>query len=167
MQPARPWWTEPEPLDGGPPPATTDADALIARLGLVQHPEGGWYRETFRDTPPAGGRGAVSQIYFLLKAGERSRWHRLDAAEIWHFYQGAAVSLSVHMAERGTRDIVLGVDFAAGQQAHAVVPAGAWQAAEPLGQGWALLGCTVAPAFRFEGFEMAPAGWRPGTRGTA
>lgn len=137
-----------------------DADALIARLELVPHPEGGWYRETFRDEPADGGRGAVTQIYYLLRAGERSRWHRVDAIEIWHFYAGEPLMLGMVGEDGSRRSVVLGPELARGDEAHAVVPARAWQAAEPLGT-FALVGCTVAPAFLFSGFELAPPGWRP------
>ena len=137
-----------------------DSDAIIAVLALAPHPEGGWYRETFRDSPSGGGRGALTQIYYLLREGERSRWHRVDAVEVWHFYAGEP--LIQHIAADGdaARIVVLGTGFADGQIAHAVVPAGAWRAAEPLG-AFTLAGCTVAPAFQFEGFELAPEGWQP------
>jgi uncharacterized protein len=136
-----------------------DADAIIAALALAPHPEGGWYRETFRDSPAGGGRGTLTQIYYLLRKGERSRWHRVDAVEVWHFYAGEPLAL--HIAEGGApvRTVVLGTSFAERQTAHAVVPAHAWQAAEPLG-AFTLVGCTVAPAFQFEGFELAPSGRR-------
>jgi len=138
----------------------TTADDIAARLGLAPHPEGGFYRETFRHDGAEGERGAVTVIYYLLREGERSAWHRIDATEIWHHYCGAPLVLTI--AEDGARPraVTLGTDFAAGQQAHAVVPAGAWQTAAPLG-GWTLAGCTVAPAFTFSGFEMAPPGWQP------
>ncbi len=138
-----------------------DAEAIIDTLALVPHPEGGWYRETFRDTPPGGGRGALTQIYYLLRQGERSRWHRVDAVEVWHFYAGEPLALHVSEPDGSVRTVVLGTSLAEGQVAHAVVPANFWQAAEPLG-AYALLGCTVAPAFEFAGFELAPEGWRPG-----
>ncbi len=129
------------------------ADEVIARLGLEPHPEGGHYRETFRDIPPAGGRGAVTVIYYLLREGERSAWHRIDAAEIWHFYAGAPLELVIANAD-GRKALILGTDFAAGMTAHGVVPAFAWQSARSLG-AWTLVGCTVAPAFEFQGFELA------------
>lgn len=131
------------------------ADEVIARLGLEPHPEGGHYRETFRDTPADGGRGAVTVISYLLRAGERSAWHRIDAVEIWHFYAGAPLELLV-AGESGRRAVILGADFAAGMAVHGVVPAFAWQSARSLG-AWTLVGCTVAPAFEFQGFELAPA----------
>ncbi len=131
-----------------------NADGLIAALGLAPHPEGGHYRETFRHVPPAGGRGAMTAIYYLLKAGERSHWHRVDAAEIWHWYAGSALVL--HMPDCR----VLGPDIAGGERPQLIVPEGVWQSAESLG-AWTLVGCTVGPAFEFAGFEMAPKGWNP------
>lgn len=142
------------------------AAEVIALLGLEPHPEGGHYREIFRDAPagggPGGGRGACTSIYFLLAKGERSTWHRVrDAVEIWHHYAGAPLRLAI--SKDGTTETahVLGKDLAAGERPHAVVPAGAWQAAESLGD-WTLVGCTVAPAFEFASFELAPPDWRPG-----
>lgn len=131
------------------------ADEVIALLGLEPHPEGGWYRQTFRDVAPPEGRGASTAIYFLLEAGQESRWHRVDAAEVWHHYAGAPLKLTIGRA--GHR---LGPDLAAGERPQAVVPAGVWQTARSLGD-WTLVGCTVAPGFEFAGFEMAPAGWAP------
>lgn len=136
------------------------ADQVIARLALAPHPEGGHYRETFRDPPAEGRRGAATAIYYLLKAGERSHWHRIDALEIWHWYAGAALELAVSPDGRATTVSLLGSDFATGARPQAVVPAGAWQSAASLGD-WTLVGCTVAPAFQFEGFELAPPDWRP------
>jgi predicted cupin superfamily sugar epimerase len=137
------------------------ADELIAQLGLKPHPEGGWYHERFRHVPDGGGRGDMTAIYFLLKAGERSHWHRVDAIEIWHHYTGAPLELSI--AREGARPERhrLGSDFARGEQPQIVVPKGAWQAARSLGD-WTLVGCTVSPAFEFAGFELAPPGWSPG-----
>ena len=140
-------------------------DAIIDLLGLRPHPEGGWYAETWRHDTGGGGRGAGSAIYYLLAAGQRSHWHRVDATEIWHHYAGGPLVLSIHAADAArsgaaTRDIVLGDDLAAGQVPQAVVPADAWQAAEPTG-AWTLVGCTVSPGFTFEGFELAPPGWSP------
>lgn len=136
-----------------------DPDALIAHLGLAPHPEGGHYREIWRDRPAGGARGAGTAIYYLLRAGERSHWHRVDAAEAWHFYGGDALAL--HLP--GQR-ILLGQDLGAGQVPFALVPAGEWQAAAPLGR-WSLVCCTVSPAFDFKGFEMAPPGWAPPVAG--
>ncbi len=137
-----------------------DADDVIRRLGLIPHPEGGHYRETYRHRPADGGRGDATQIYYLLRGGERSHWHRVDAIEIWHWYAGAPLRLEVATAEKPTHAVILGNDFAAGHVAHYPLPPFAWQAAESLGD-WSLAGCTVAPAFQFEGFEMAPPGWSP------
>lgn len=141
---------------------TLTADEIIALLGLEEHPEGGHYAETWRHAAGEGERGAGTAIYFLLQAGERSHWHRVDADEIWHWYRGAPLAL--HVSEDGAtrRDLLLGPDLAGGQAPQIVVPAGAWQAAESQG-AWTLVGCTVSPAFEFRGFELAPPGWSPGT----
>ncbi|WP_315723891.1 MULTISPECIES: cupin domain-containing protein [unclassified Bradyrhizobium] len=134
---------------------------IIARLGLLPHPEGGHFRETFRDTAvDASGRAASTLIYFLLARGERSHWHRVDAVETWHFYAGAPLALRIACEGEPPETTTLGIDLAADQHPQAVVPAHAWQAAESTGD-WTLVGCTVAPGFRFEGFELAPAGWEP------
>ena len=139
---------------------TLSADEAIALLGLSPHPEGGHFRETFRDAPGADGRAHSTAICYLLKAGERSHWHRIDAAEAWHFHAGAPLALRI-APEAGPVTIVhLGADLRAGERPQAIVPARAWQSAESLGD-WTLVGCTVAPGFRFEGFELAPAGWEP------
>jgi predicted cupin superfamily sugar epimerase len=137
----------------------TAAD-IIARLALQPHPEGGHYRETFRDTRlDLTGRSLSSAIYFLLARGERSHWHRIDAAEVWHYYAGDPLLL--HIADGdGRRSIRLGAALAAGEVPQAVVPAQAWQAAESAGD-WTLVGCTVAPGFDFAKFELAPKGWAP------
>ncbi|MEI8393102.1 MAG: cupin domain-containing protein [Rhodospirillaceae bacterium] len=137
-----------------------NAAAIIARLGLKPHPEGGHYVETYRHQNEGGGRGACTAIYYLLAAGERSHWHRVDAVEIWHWYAGAPLTLELSLDGHTTRQVLLGPDFAANQRPQAVVPAGAWQAASTAGD-WTLTGCTVAPAFDFAGFEMAPKGWAP------
>lgn len=146
----------------------TNAAAIIRELGLQPHPEGGHYRESFRDAVTvdsgAAARGASTAIYYLLQAGERSHWHRIDAAEVWHWYAGAALALTISEDGNQTARPILGPDLAARQRPQVVVPAGAWQAAESL-SAWTLAGCTVAPAFRFEGFEMAPPDWKPGPRG--
>jgi uncharacterized protein len=139
-------------------PAT--AAEIIARLELKPHPEGGHYRETFRDVGvDAGGRARSTAIYFLLARGERSHWHRVDAVEVWHYYAGSALTLQI-ADDNGRRDTRLGPDLAAGEVPQAVVPAHAWQAAESTGD-WTLVGCTVAPGFEFAGFELAPPGWTP------
>jgi predicted cupin superfamily sugar epimerase len=137
-----------------------EARAVIEALGLQPHPEGGHYREVWRDQAPAGTRGAGTAIYYLLAAGERSHLHRVDAAEAWHWYAGGPLALSVSEHGRGMERLLLGPDLGAGQQPFRLVPKGWRQAAEPLGR-WALLGCTVSPAFAFSGFEMAPPGWAP------
>ena len=139
-------------------PAT--AAEIIARLELKPHPEGGHYRETFRDNAvDAGGRARSTAIYFLLARGERSHWHRVDAVEVWHYYAGAALTLEIADGG-GQRSIRLGADFAVGEMPQAIVPAQAWQAAESTGD-WTLVGCTVAPGFEFAKFELAPKGWMP------
>ncbi|MGB9116681.1 cupin domain-containing protein [Bradyrhizobium sp.] len=133
---------------------------IIARLELKPHPEGGHYRETFRDARlDATGRARSTAIYFLLARGERSHWHRIDAAEIWHYYAGHALTLRI-ADDTGTRSHRLGPDLAAGEVPQAIVPAQAWQAAESTGD-WTLVGCTVAPGFDFAKFELAPKGWAP------
>ena len=137
------------------------ADDIIRLLGLRPHPEGGHFRETFRDERHLEGRTASTAIYFLLAAGERSHWHRIDAAEIWHFYAGAPLELSMS-GEAERRIVRLGADLTGGERPQTVVPAGAWQSARSLG-AWTLVGCTVAPGFEFAGFELAPAGWSPVT----
>ena len=138
------------------------AAEIIARLELKPHPEGGHYRETFRDSRrDVDGRSASTAIYFLLARGERSHWHRIDAAEVWHYYAGSALNLQI-ADDFGQRCISLGPDLAAGEVPQAIVPAQAWQAAESTGD-WTLVGCTVAPGFDFAKFELAPKGWEPTT----
>jgi hypothetical protein len=132
----------------------SDADDLIRRLALKPHPEGGHYRETFRDAPGET-RALSTAIYFLLKAGEVSRWHRINAAEIWHFYAGAPLALSIGEEVRSATHHILGNDLAKGEQPQLVVPAHRWQSARSLG-AFTLVGCTVAPGFVFEKFELAP-----------
>jgi predicted cupin superfamily sugar epimerase len=133
----------------------TTADRLVARLGLLPHPEGGWYRETWRG-PDIGGRASGTAILFLLKRGERSHWHRVDADEIWLWHAGAPLILS--MGQEAAAECLLGPDVLAGQMPQALVPAGWWQAARPTGE-YALVSCTVSPGFRFEGFELAAPGF--------
>lgn len=140
---------------------TLTADEIIALLGLQPHPEGGAFVETWRHAGDNGGRGAGTAIYFLLQAGERSHWHRVDADEIWHWYSGAPLRLSVSADGIGVDAQTLGAALAGGEKPQLIVPAGAWQAAESLG-AWTLVGCTVSPAFEFGGFELAPPGWQPG-----
>jgi hypothetical protein len=134
------------------------ADDIVRLLDLNPHPEGGHFRETFRDDGRP--RGASTAIYYLLKAGERSHWHRVDAAEVWHWYAGEALELSIGEHDGAVTKHVLGPNLASGERPQIVVPANAWQSARPLGR-YTLVGCTVAPAFEFAGFEMAPPGWRP------
>jgi predicted cupin superfamily sugar epimerase len=139
--------------------APTAAD-IIARLELKPHPEGGHFRETFRDPRlDANGRSVSTAIYFLLARGERSHWHRIDAVEVWHYYAGSPLTLEIADGD-GRRVVTLGPDLAAGQVPQAIVPAQAWQAAESSGD-WTLVGCTVAPGFDFATFELAPKGWKP------
>lgn len=139
------------------------AAAVVAALGLAPHPEGGHYRELWRDVPPGGGRGAGTAINFLLDAGERSHWHRVDAAELWIWQGGGPLVLSLAETDRGpVRELRLGPDLGAGEALLGVVPKGWWQAARPAAARWALVCCTVSPAFEFAGFELAPAGWEPG-----
>jgi hypothetical protein len=142
---------------------------VIRVLGLLPHPEGGYYRETFRDaalvrigegTSEVGARAASTAIYFLLAAGEVSRWHRIDAAEVWHWYAGAPLELGLAAPGSNARRMVLGPDIFAGEQPQLVVPARHWQRAKSLG-AWTLVGCTVAPGFEFSGFEMAYSGFEP------
>jgi predicted cupin superfamily sugar epimerase len=133
---------------------------IIRLLDLKPHPEGGHFRETFRDA--GEGRAASTAIYFLLARGERSHWHRVDAAEVWHWYAGAPLMLEISPAAGCVEHLTLGSDLAAGERPQAVVPARVWQAAETLGE-WTLVGCTVAPGFEFSGFELAPKGWEPQT----
>lgn len=134
---------------------TPTADDLIAKLNLTPHPEGGYYRQTWiaetdDDTRPAG-----TCIYFLLKAGEASHWHRVDAVEIWHYYAGAPLILSISATDNGpTTDHILGPDVVDGQAPQIIVPKDHWQAAKTTGD-WTLVGCTVSPAFQFDGFTLA------------
>jgi uncharacterized protein len=136
------------------------AGTVARALRLAPHPEGGRFRETWRDVPADGGRGVATAILFLLAAGERSHWHRVDAAELWNWHAGASLRLGI--AENGTvRSVLLGPEASAGEVLQAIVPAGAWQDAESAGR-WTLVGCVVAPAFSFSGFEMAAPGFAPG-----
>lgn len=133
----------------------TDPDRLIEALHLAPHPEGGWYRETWRG-PLVGGRASGTAILFLLMAGERSHWHRVDADEIWLWHAGTPLTLSIGTT-RAT-DHRLGPDVLAGQRPQIIVPAHHWQAATSTGT-FTLVSCTVSPGFRFEGFTLAPPGW--------
>jgi uncharacterized protein len=136
------------------------AKDIIAALGMIPHPEGGWYAQTFRDAPQ-GGRGHSTAIYYLLEQGQRSHWHRvIDAAEVWHFYDGAPLELGLSPDGQISAIEILGLDIMAGQRPQIIVPANHWQAAKSLG-AWTLVGCTVAPGFEFLSFEMAAPGWEP------
>ncbi len=136
------------------------AEDIIERLNLEPHPEGGYFRETFRDEA-ADGRAHSTAILYLLKSGQVSHWHRVDAAEVWHWYAGSPLELA-QSADGEVADVqILGNDLAAGHQPQIVVPANAWQSARSLGE-WTLVGCTVAPGFEFSGFELAEKEWRPG-----
>jgi hypothetical protein len=137
----------------------TEAEAIIDRLGLARHPEGGWYRQTWVAEAAAGARPAGTAILFLLRAGERSHWHRVDAAEIWHFHAGAPLVLSLAASDQGpVTDHRLGPGVLGGDQPQVIVPPLHWQAARSTG-AWSLVGCTVSPGFRFEGFTLAPPGF--------
>ena len=140
------------------------AEAVVRHLGLEPHPEGGFYRETFRDQrADPDGRAISTAIYYLLGVGDVSEWHRVEAAEIWHHYAGAPLVLTVSPDGHDATARHLGPDLALGQLPQIVVPAGHWQTATSLG-AWTLVGCTVAPGFDFSGFELAPPGWRPTPR---
>ena len=134
------------------------AEELVSQLGLIPHPEGGSYAETWRDEHQ-------SAIYYLLRAGEESAWHRVaDRSEVWHHYAGGTLRLDVSDDGESQRSYVLGTDVGAGERPQLAVPAGSWQSAAPLGE-WTLVGCTVSPPFTFDAFELAPAGWAPGRFG--
>jgi predicted cupin superfamily sugar epimerase len=135
---------------------------VIAALGLQPHPEGGWYRETWR----AGallpdGRATATSILFLLEAGQSSHWHRVDADEMWLFQAGVPLELSISTAAGASQTVAIGPDPLAGHQLQHLVPAGAWQSARGPGAGWSLVACVVSPGFEFEGFELAAPGWAP------
>jgi uncharacterized protein len=137
-----------------------NANEVIRRLALQPHPEGGMFVETWRAPAEPGARASGTAIYFLLRARERSHWHRVDATEIWHFYAGDALELQTSPDGRAIRTRVLGPDLTAEQAPQLVVAPGHWQAARSLG-AWSLVGCTVSPGFEFSGFELAPEGWEP------
>ncbi len=142
--------------------ATPDltARAVIERLRLARHPEGGWFRETFRDPREVEGRSVSTAILYLLEVGEVSDWHRVDAAEAWHWHAGAPLVITVSPNGHDAAAHHLGPALDRGQMPQFVVPAHHWQTATSLG-AWTLVGCTVAPGFEFGGFELAPPGWRP------
>ena len=154
---------EGSPMSAGFQGQGLSAAEVIARLNLAPHPEGGYYRETFRDPRTVEGRSVGSAIYYLLDLGEVSEWHRVDAAEIWHWHAGAPLVLTVSPNGHDAQASHLGPDLMRGQRPQLVVPAGHWQTATSLG-AWTLVGCTVSPAFEFSGFEMAPPNWRPTPR---
>ena len=135
--------------------ASAAAEAVIEALELKPHPEGGHYRETWRDAPPDGARGAGTAILFLLREGERSHWHRVDGAELWLWQAGSSMMLRV-----AAEQLLLGPALANGERLQGIVPRDAWQSAHSLGR-WTLCTCIVAPAFSFDGFELAPPGWEP------
>ncbi|MEO0344373.1 MAG: cupin domain-containing protein [Pseudomonadota bacterium] len=132
------------------------AEEIISHFGLQPHPEGGWFKETWREQSLPRAQGTA--IYFLLEADQNSHWHKVDATEIWHWYVGAPVQLDIYVTE--TQTLLLGADISGGQEPQHIVPKDAWQRAKPVG-GWAFVGCTVSPGFEFDGFELAPKGWNP------
>lgn len=141
---------------------SAEADALIQQLGMRPHPEGGHYREVYRDNQPGGrGRAHSTGITFILRAGELSRWHRIDATEVWHFYRGSPLALSIAPPRGPAVKHVLGIDIAKGERPQIVVPPNTWQSARSQG-AYTLVGCTVAPGFDFAKFELAPDGFEPG-----
>ncbi|SDI46790.1 hypothetical protein SAMN04488026_100383 [Aliiruegeria lutimaris] len=129
---------------------------IISQLGLRQHPEGGWYRQTWIEEPSTGARAAGTAIYYLLERGQRSHWHKVDATEIWRFYAGDPLILSMSASEAGPcSEQWLGPNIAARQSPQIIVPKDHWQSARTSGD-WALVGCTVSPGFTFDGFTLAP-----------
>lgn len=136
-------------------------EEVVNLLEMAAHPEGGYFVETFRDeVTDETGRAASTQIYFLLPEGITSRWHKVDAVETWHFYAGSPLELAISTDGKSTQKILLGADLLQGERPQGIVPRHAWQQARSLGT-WTLVGCTVAPGFQFEGFEMAPDNWSP------
>lgn len=147
------------------------AKDIIRLLELKPHPEGGFYKETFRDNDAGwnkqgskGVRGHSTAIYYLLEVGDCSAWHRVnDAVEVWHYYAGAPLVLTLSLDGHEAQSHRLGPNIDFGERPQVIVPAKCWQTAESLGE-WTLAGCTVAPGFEFAGFEMAPPDWRPTPR---
>ena len=137
------------------------AGEVISLLGLEPHIEGGFYRQTFADQPDATGRPVSTLIYYMLTDNQAGAWHRVDSSEVWHWYAGAPMELSISRDSNTVAASTLGSDLAAGQRPQGVVPPGAWQRARAMGE-WSLVGCTVAPGFQFTGFEQAEPGWEPG-----
>ncbi len=142
------------------------AAALIEQLGLAAHPEGGWYKETWRGEAGPDGRAGGTAIIFLLRAGEASHWHTVDAAELWLWQAGDPLELRLAASDAGpVRSVILGSDVGAGQQLQGFVLPHEWQAARSLGEpqhGYSLVSCVVVPGFDFAGFSLAPPGWEPG-----
>lgn len=137
------------------------AREIIEMLGMQPHPEGGWYVETYRDVDGPDGRARSTAIYYLLEAGQRSHWHRVDALEVWHWHAGSPLELGISEDGQTSRTLRLGPDVTGGERPQGIVPTGVWQSARSTGD-WTLVGCTVAPGFEFSGFEMAPESWEPG-----
>ena len=141
-----------------------DADGVIRLLDLSPHPEGGFYRQTWQAPHAPGARSVGTCIYFLLRAGDRSHWHHVDATEIWHYYAGTPLILSISATDDGPRqDHLLGPDLASGARPQVIVPKGHWQSASPqpgAREEWTLVGCTVSPGFQFEGFTLADPGFK-------
>lgn len=141
----------------------TGARDLIEALGLEPHPEGGWYRETWRAQAPPGERAAATAILFLLEEGRRSHWHKVDATELWLFHAGGALRIETAASESGpVRTARIGSEVLAGEQPQFRIAPGEWQSAQA-DRGWALVSCIVSPGFEFEGFTLAPPGWSPGS----
>lgn len=141
----------------------TGPRALIDLLGLAPHPEGGWYRETWRGAPMPGGRASGTAIHFLLEQGQRSHWHRVDAEEIWLWHAGSPLELGMAASECASPQWhLLGPDIVAGEVPQIRIPADHWQAARAA-RGWALVSCIVVPGFEFAGFTLAEVGWAPGS----
>jgi len=143
-----------------------EAKDIIEQFDLKRHPEGGWYRETFRDEEQVNGRSLSTAIYYLLEAGDYSHWHKVDATEIWHYYAGSPMVITLSPNGHDASAHRLGMNLHNHEQPQIIVPKNHWQTAESLGN-WTLVGCTVSPAFEFDGFEMAPDDWRPTPRSKA
>lgn len=139
-----------------------NARDIIDHLGLEPHPEGGWFKEMYRDDVDIDGRAICTSIYYLLEQGQRSHWHKVDAVEIWHFYAGAPLQLSMSPDGRASSTFQLGNDVLNGQAPQLIVPKDHWQSAETMGS-YTLVGCTVSPGFEFSGFILAPEAWSPGS----
>ena len=141
------------------------AKEFVETLGLQRHPEGGWYRETWRADAEKGERASATLIHFLLETGQHSHWHRVDAAEIWLWHAGNPLELATSRPDSGTvESVVLGPDLLSGQSVQHVISPGDWQAARPLSGNcdFTLVSCVVSPGFEFDGFTLAPPGWSPG-----